>query len=831
MHNRHFFGLDTLFSDKFFTAPPKKESNDSQPAFPMPSNPATMSQFFNSSMGNQYISGVQAILTTIGQWAIEHHINAEPLKDFYDKNFTSPANQLSAYPLYTEGVVLLFKISRLIRNENIPLDLRRSVLNVLFSELNVCDAGTHDNIVNAYLKLERDAAYTLMDMRREYVVDIVSAVIHEFNLEIFEGNEKHYGTVIIKHLEKHLGVHGIDDVNALNYINQDSANFIYNELIKRLPVTMTVDNLLDRLCNEVGFQEFAAKIQTASATEVKDLCDALSRQLACYGDDTDFVVTSLFNEDELADNHFVLSRDALYVIYTTLMRRLLNGGFIDSRYQDQLIFDDKTTIFLFPNRSIKFAYVCVNGATKPLISFCLDKSTQSDLSLVKMQLSDKQMRELDDVVTDILDDMAKRIISEDNPTQEVMSEWLSIYLNLFGKVPLFIKHIFLEQRHISKLFINYLYDGFSCSSIISLQDLIVSLRDFFQSHSIKMCDLIGYDKLASFAKSGVELCQISQLLPSGERLPFLLKIDVKRLVFLVDDGVQISDLLTALPSDKAMHFIFYMHGGGELKSIINNTNRLRDLLNFINERDYETVILHLLGIDHVMRLITKLSDLIYILSSFPIDAPEKRMELLRQIGFNHLRSLLKEYREIGRVFSHFQCADYHELFNIICNGNIDETIKTFDQLTECLFFIPVNLRIYFISLLDPKQLYSLIIDYKNLAKLLQQVDLNHISHLFRHIGSDHLQLLVPRQYHLLELIGLLSDRMSIPLIKAFANTISSQDIECYRGSNNELYERLSSCRQPSCGYIPQHASLFRPTPFRLGQDEQLLSMPIKMHHK
>ncbi len=208
--------------------------------------------------------------------------------------------------LLQNGMRYLSGICKLIRDERISIEVRRSSVKNLIEDIAVCGVGACSYIIDTYTALQA-ALYLpreFLHFRRQMAQQLVKDMMQRNGLMDTPGMEVHYVLAVLNHYADDLGVQKTEDSFLLSCRHE-----IVDQLIAAFPGfiinEITLEKLIDRIIAELDLHGFVAQLKQKMAdgnlAAVNDCRQDFTNKLKKYGvNAVDILSCLLMNEDGTA---------------------------------------------------------------------------------------------------------------------------------------------------------------------------------------------------------------------------------------------------------------------------------------------------------------------------------------------------------------------------------------------------------------------------------------------------------------------------------------------------------------------------------------------------
>lgn len=381
LHKKDF---DPIFADEFFVKVKNTEEKEIVLPFPLPTEQDLFDlQFLISPRGENFKKNVKNIIDNIiniiKEWPIplrEKIAWQTKLTAFFTEQFNAAVSLQKMQSLYTQGVAALHKISHKIEDKDLPFSLRyNTIYNLLHhDELQRCSEAIPSFLNTAYMQLITNVKEVLMAARYQITLQVANEThkMLEANHPIPQrGMEMHYAHFYLFAYKDVLGVCELFD-KYFPTLCPYKTKALFVQMSHILPAALTLDKIILEIMKKIDLAEIAANLklilENALANKETNLTDIfflaykkqtekLKDTLDNYGLDEDWVVGTLFNLEN-APIHIRLDSEANKILAITLMNRLFNSGYLNSKYKLQVVLNADVNLFvLLGKHNIFLSYV------------------------------------------------------------------------------------------------------------------------------------------------------------------------------------------------------------------------------------------------------------------------------------------------------------------------------------------------------------------------------------------------------------------------------------------------------------------------------------------
>lgn len=345
MRARRKLKLDPFFSDKFFSAG-NVEDQFKPVDFTLPSTPVNLDRFFESDEGAIFKASMSDLIDRLKSWAEENEINPASLKTFR-KNYINysggNANTNTLYfPLYSEGVPLLYNIVNLLESADISQSHCRKVIAELLLKMGLCPPGVHTYLYDAFaaLVVNRNLPTSWEVFRRDLAQQAGIKLANKHNKNHVDNAwDAHYVNAVLNAYTDALAIKPIEDgyadMLAVRPTNGDSERIrrhstyvkMLSEFKKHVKNYINAELLVDFYTRDKGADNFAETLN-ANLHNLEAVNAAIDEFEAEFNRfcEVDIIHKILYIDDvvRLNDNgEYRPTWKASYVIAAAIFNRLL----------------------------------------------------------------------------------------------------------------------------------------------------------------------------------------------------------------------------------------------------------------------------------------------------------------------------------------------------------------------------------------------------------------------------------------------------------------------------------------------------------------------------
>lgn len=444
--------FNPLFKSKFFL-PLKKDKNDLSVSFPLPTTRKSFISFMASKNGTAFKKAAISIIHRLEAWLAKNDIPDTNLEKFHEKIRKKHQNDI-AFELYSIGIPKLAKIIDILESNTIQPNITRRVIIELVSEMDKCEEGIKGYIATAYLKLFADPQQQIRAAVEEIFRGVIAEGIHHHNCvhpkcQIYTGDYIHFGNALINLYGKSLGLEPIQDLMAPN--GGDCIQFLMQYVESTIYSNLSTIAILEYILRQLDLPSMQEKIneKQSSATlgdVIRQFNDAMNR----YGEDAGFNINDLFDQDALADDRYVLRKDAHYFMLISLLVRLSNTEYLDLSNVVRYCEFREEFAYLIPEQSIKLAFIIFNNVRAPFIPYCVERCKEGNLDALYLMKSSKEKNEFLELLPDLFTNI--RVLTPQSLLEFV--EWLpyshrSHFLHSHDKA--LMRHLVADKKNYNAL--------------------------------------------------------------------------------------------------------------------------------------------------------------------------------------------------------------------------------------------------------------------------------------------------------------------------------------------------------------------------------------------
>ncbi len=797
---------DMLVNPKFFFVPNRNQLTNLRCDIQFPENYRRLASFFQSYAGTVYLGKVKNIIDKLKALAASKSIPSVALDSFYSSiNHTSnPKNHFPydaiSFQLFTDGIKMLFSIAHRLDSPDINEEIKNQILTMLGSELDVCAPGCYTIIDNAYLKLSNDPERNLLDVRTEIAQQVALELIGQYNRRmlsdpfsasnaILEGNITHYVAAI---LNKHQHQFGLA-YNPDEFIPPiDKIARFFRQFQERVDRQLQLNNVIDYIIDhKVRYTECLENIRQ-SPSRSAEYVDQLRSQLDAFGQDPEFNVTDLFDQDKLENNEFVASPQARQYLILTLAARFNAGKFIDiSRASQKIRLEDDVELVYFPNYSLEMSYVNVANSTRqPLAAYCFDKLKSTGVIPVNLDDQDhtnylyQEIRR--QINSDPLSMLIPHFLKED-------SDIVHFYMLLISnkRYYFFIRMINIMPEDIKTTFISYLQALYRREEVMTAERLIYCIVESIKAVNFQ---LSTYDQIKSstlIVENLVDLIDILLFTVDSIRYQSLLMIGPERLKALLSNAAlsDIYKLMLCFKHELRFNLLVNLHYCGNIFSSMKTVDELGMFLSALPPENYRDFILYLLGGDKLRAIVSNLPLLTRLLSLTPDNG---RMLLVQHIGAAWCLELSGvNIVNFGSIFSYLNATEQLELINQWYGDCLNVLFPTMIHLAAFISLFSVSGKDDFILQLPPVCLQNICNTPADLLQLMPYVSSSHYKDVISRLGKDRVKRILPDSQMLITFLHGLPAPDYHAFISAFASILQAEEFEQYHdGGSGNVYDEL-----------------------------------------
>ncbi len=434
MQERQLLEVDPLFNERFFEIPQQTYTLDDLKhlvTFPLPSSAREFNAFQFSQDGVNFRLGFCDLLKNLYDFLeINDPVISATLSAFVKQYINNDGKDLGfteiCMPLYQQGVLYLAGILQLVKNDDIPLAIRKTGVKNLFSQLNVCSPGIYTHISDTYLRLASflEVKNYFMSYRTEMAKQLISEKILKLRPNIYAGNDIHYSNAVINLYDDALGLQRIEDLLVRGCCDEVALEKLAGLFSADIGKHITVDNLFDQVINELNLEEWVAELikflSSNNLNAYNDSIKLLGDKLLRFGPG-DLEVDRLLVTDEMAEIKG-LSISAEYALYVNLFERMVASQYLTASSVELLGEKDDIRVYWLPLRTLKFAYVETKIGKQPFLPFFVNT----------LMNESSEMNVLDEIIVDhpemyheVVDYIIRYLNSADVPLDQQHSDGIA----------------------------------------------------------------------------------------------------------------------------------------------------------------------------------------------------------------------------------------------------------------------------------------------------------------------------------------------------------------------------------------------------------------------
>lgn len=624
------------------------------------------------------------------------------------------------FRIYTDGIATLSGIIKQIKNNELPLDARKDIIQNLLTGMDVCGPGIFTHITNTYLELLSQSNITIywMKLRRSIAEQVVLELMKQ-EKEIYQGMEIHYVNGVLNRFGDALGIQMIED----GYVANCDPNILDRLFVRfktHIFFELRLSKLIDFASQDTAFENLVAKLESVAPEVYADNIKKLGNALKRFGPESpdkpfylnDSSIIQLYGE---FDDKIAVDWKAHSIIFLSIYSRMQQAGLINLEEQETLLLNkDKLKVWsLGESLSLRFAYLYEERDGKiaciPLVGYCVETLAEID--------SPRK--------ADLLQLLFSSEISHTGRLEIALG--IARYLNsTLAKIATKKNH----QLHqplmdlLPKLMISH-------EGKIDVDDFLHIFSFLPKEHQEKYIRLtVGKIKTPTIQ----QLKTILLILPAVQRMAFLESLGADFIKTIIHDSDtlvymgMLDYMLEKLPEAERMAFVQSL-GVDFIKSIIGNSYHLFVLLRPLPEAQ-RTALVQSLGVDFIKGVT---NDLISVVEWLP---EAERMAFVQSLGVDIIKGVIGTTNDLISVVEALPGNQRTAFVQSLGVDIIKDVIGITNDLISVVETLPGNQRLVFLKSLGADFIKSIIHGGDELASLLKQLSEGEWKSFIESFGVD-----------------------------------------------------------------------------------------------